>query len=79
MYNELMMDAAKLNYTKAKEDLYAKVKLAYFEYLTLKVEYLALSKAFDKIETLFEKTRVEYKAKAISELDLAESQNFRTK
>jgi len=78
-YNQLMMDASKLNYTKAKEELYAKVKLAYYEYLTLKVEYLALSKAFEKVETLFNKTRVEYKAKAISELDLAESENFRDK
>ena len=28
-YNKLMKDAAKYNYTKAKEDLYANVKLAY--------------------------------------------------
>ena len=78
-YNKLMMDAAKFNYTKTKEELYAKVKLAYYEYLTLKGEYLALSKAFDEVETLFQKTRVEYKAKAISELDLAESKSFRDK
>ncbi|MBQ1609884.1 MAG: TolC family protein, partial [Elusimicrobia bacterium] len=45
-YNKMMKDAAKYNYTKAKEDLYANVKLAYYEYLTLKMEYAALSKAF---------------------------------
>ncbi len=78
-YNKLMMDAAKFNYTKTREELYAKVKLAYYEYLTLKGEYLALSKAFEEVETLFQKTRVEYKAKAISELDLSESKSFRDK
>jgi len=78
-YNKLMMDAAKFNYTKTREELYAKVKLAYYEYLTLKVEFLALSKAFEEVESLFQKTRVEYKAKAISELDLSESKNFRDK
>ncbi len=78
-YNKMMKDAAKYNYTKAKEDLYANVKLAYYEYLTLKMEYVALSKAFEQVENLFLKTRVEYKAKAISNLDLAESENFRDK
>lgn len=78
-YNKMMKDAAKYNYTKAKEDLYANVKLAYYEYLTLKMEYAALSKAFEQVENLFLKTRVEYKAKAISNLDLAESENFRDK
>ena len=78
-YNKMMKDAAKYNYTKAKEDLYANVKLAYYEYLTLKMEYVALSKAFEDVEKLFLKTRVEYKARAISNLDLAESENFRDK
>ena len=78
-YNKMMKDAARYNYTKAKEDLYANVKLAYYEYLTLKMEYVALSKAFEQVENLFLKTRVEYKAKAISNLDLAESENFRDK
>jgi len=78
-YNKMMKDAANYNYTKAKEDLYANVKLAYYEYLTLKMEYVALSKAFEKVEQLFLKTRIEYKAKAISNLDLAESENFRDK
>ena len=40
---------------------------------------MALSKAFEEVESLFQKTRVEYKAKAISELDLSESKNFRDK
>ncbi|MDD5020944.1 MAG: TolC family protein [Endomicrobiaceae bacterium] len=78
-YNRLMMDASKYNYTKSKEELYSKVKMAYYEYLTLKVEYLALTKAFEKVERLYLKTQVEYKARAISELDLMESKNFRDK
>ena len=78
-YNRLMMDASKYNYTKSKEELYSKVKMAYYEYLTLKVEYLALTKAFEKVERLHLKTQVEYKARAISELDLMESKNFRDK
>ena len=78
-YNNLMLEAAKYNYTKTKEELFSKVKLAYYEYLTLKMEYVALSKAFEKVEKLFLKTRLEYKARAISELDLAEAKNFRDK
>ncbi len=78
-YNQLMKDAANFNYTKLREELYAKVKNAYYEYLTLKMEFVALSKAFEEVETLFSKTQIEYKAKAISELDLAESENFRDK
>ena len=78
-YNKMMKDAANYNYTKTREELFANVKLAYYEYLTLKMEYVALSKAFEKVEKLFLKTRIEYKAKAISNLDLAESENFRDK
>lgn len=78
-YNKMMKDAANYNYTKTKEELFANVKLAYYEYLTLKMEYAALSKAFEQVEKLFLKTRIEYKAKAISNLDLAESENFRDK
>lgn len=78
-YNRMMKDAANYNYTKTKEELFANVKLAYYEYLTLKMEYIALRKAFEKVEQLFLKTRIEYKAKAISDLDLAESENFKDK
>ena len=78
-YNQLMKDAASFNYTKMREELYARVKTAYYEYLTLKMEFAALSKAFEEVETLFSKTQIEYKAKAISELDLAESENFKDK
>lgn len=78
-YNSLMLESAKYNYTKTKEELFSKVKLAYYEYLTSKMEYVALSKAFEKVEKLFLKTRLEYKARAISELDLSEAKNFRDK
>ena len=78
-YNSLMLESAKYNYTKTKEELFSKVKLAYYEYLTLKMEYVALHKAFEKVEKLFLKTRLEYKARAISDLDLTEAKNFRDK
>ncbi len=78
-YESMMVDAARFNYTKTREDLFANIKLAYYEYLTLNQEYKALSKAFDIVETLFLKVRNEYRAKAISDLDMTEAENFRDK
>jgi outer membrane protein TolC len=78
-YENLMLGAAQLNFTKQREELFAQIKLAYYEYLTLKAEYAALGKAFGNVEKLFLKTQTEYKARAISELDLAEAENFRDK
>lgn len=78
-YESMMVDAARFNYTKTREELFASIKLAYYEYLTLNQEYKALSKAFDIVEGLYLKVRNEYRAKAISELDMVEAENFRDK
>ncbi|MBN1823059.1 MAG: TolC family protein [Endomicrobiales bacterium] len=78
-YEKLMEEAARYNYTKIKEDLFYNIKLSYYEYLSLKMEFFALSRAFSDIEYLAKKVLVEYNAKAISELDLVEAQNFRDK
>jgi outer membrane protein TolC len=78
-YESMMVDAARFNYTKTREELFTKIKLAYYEYLTLKQEYKALSKAFDIVDKLMFKVRNEYKARAISDLDLTEAENFKDK
>ncbi|MDR2425816.1 MAG: TolC family protein [Endomicrobium sp.] len=78
-YENMMVDAARYNYTKTREELFTKIKLAYYEYLTLKQEYKALGKAFDIVDKLMFKVRNEYKARAISELDLTEAENFKDK
>jgi outer membrane protein TolC len=78
-YECLTEGAAKYNYTKLREELFYKIKLAYYEMLSLKMEYTVLKKAFEDVDKLQEKVKVEYAAKAISELDLVEAQNFRDK
>jgi outer membrane protein TolC len=78
-YDVLMEEAARYNFTKTREELFYKIKVAYYEYLSLKVEYTALQKAFAEIDNLMKKIRIEYKAKAIAELDLIEAQNYHDK
>ncbi|MCL2799653.1 MAG: TolC family protein [Endomicrobia bacterium] len=78
-YETMMVDAARFNYTKTREELITRVKLAYYEYLTLNQEYKALTKAYAIVENLFIKIRNEYKAKAISDLDMTEAENFKDK
>ncbi|MGA2091436.1 MAG: TolC family protein [Endomicrobiales bacterium] len=78
-YDKLTLEASRYNYTKVREELNYKIKLAYYEMLSLKMEYLALKKAFDDIEKLNAKVQIEYHAKAISELDLEEAENFHDK
>jgi len=78
-YETMMVDAARFNYTKTREELFARIKLAYYEYLTLNQEYKALGKAYDIVDKLFVKVKNEYKAKAISDLDMVEAENFRDK
>jgi outer membrane protein TolC len=78
-YESLNLEASRFNYTKQREELFSKVKLAYFEMLSSKMEYEALRKAFDEIDYLAKKVRLEFKAKAISELDLAEAENLHDK
>lgn len=78
-YDKLMRESAQFNYTKIREDLFYNVKLAYYEYQTLRMEYTALKKAFGEIEALGRKVRIEYNAKSISELDLIEAEHFKNK
>ncbi len=78
-YDSLLAESSKFNYTKAREELFYNIKLAYYEYQSLKMEYAALAKAFEKIDNLSKKVKIEYTAKAISELDLFEAENYRDK
>ncbi|MDR2436570.1 MAG: TolC family protein [Endomicrobium sp.] len=78
-YESMMVTAAKFNYTKIREELFSKVKLAYYEYITLKQEYNALASANEIVSSLFNKIQKEYKAKAISQLDLLEAEHFKDK
>ncbi|MDR1523535.1 MAG: TolC family protein [Endomicrobium sp.] len=76
-YESMMVTASQYNYTKTREELFSKIKLAYYEYLTLKRESQSLGKAHEVVVSLFDKVKKEYKAKAISELDLLEAENFK--
>ncbi|MCX5782418.1 MAG: TolC family protein [Elusimicrobia bacterium] len=78
-HDSLMSIASKHNYTKIREDLFAAVKLSYYELLSLKMQLKTLTNAYDEVEKLQKKVQNEYDAKAISELDLIESENFRDK
>lgn len=78
-YDTLMVEASKFNYTKTREELFYKIKTAYYEVLSLRTEYAYLDKAFTEIDRLSEKVKIEYKSKAISELELMEAINFRDK
>ena len=55
-YESMMVTAAKFNYTKTREELFSKVKLAYYEYITLKQEYSALANANEIVSSLFLKS-----------------------
>lgn len=73
----MVITASKYNYTKTREELFSKIKLAYYEYLTLKRESQTLGKAHEIVVGLFDKVKKEYKARAISELDLLEAEKFK--
>jgi outer membrane protein TolC len=79
LYDSLMAEMAQYNYTKNREELFLKIKAAYYEMLSSNMEYTVLYKAFEEINRLGQKVRNEYKAKAISELDMIEAENFRDK
>lgn len=78
-YECLTENAARYSYTKTREEVFYRIKLAYYELLSLKMEYFALKKAFNDIDKMQEKIKNEYSAKAISELDMVEARNFRDK
>jgi outer membrane protein TolC len=78
-YESMMVTVARFNYIKTREELFAKIKLAYYEYITLKQEYNALADANEIVSQLFKKVQKEYKARAISQLDLLEAEHFKDK
>ncbi|MFC1501763.1 TolC family protein [Elusimicrobiota bacterium] len=78
-YDNFMLLSAKYNYTKTREEFFGSVKLAYYELLSKKMEFRTLKQAYEEVEKLLKKVKVEYKSKAISQLDLVESENFRDK
>ena len=78
-YDKFLSEAAKLNYTKNREDLFYKIKTSYFELLASREESQRLNEASEQITALYNKVQSEYKAKAISELDMLEAQVFADK
>ncbi|MBN1622179.1 MAG: TolC family protein [Endomicrobiales bacterium] len=78
-YDNLMLISSKYNYTKVREDLFYKIKSTYFEFLTMKMEYERLENTLDEINEMAIRVRKEYKARAISELELREALLFRDK
>jgi outer membrane protein TolC len=78
-YESMSFTLAKINYTKIREELFANIKTTYYEYLTAKKEYRGLRGAFEIVEGLVKKVHNEYRAKAISQLDVLEAENFRDK
>ncbi|MDR3111673.1 MAG: TolC family protein [Elusimicrobiota bacterium] len=78
-YENMMVTAAKYNYTKEREELFFNIKRTYYEYLTTKKEFSYLKEAAAIVESLLIKINNEYKAKAIAQLDVLEAENFRDK
>ncbi len=78
-YERFGYGVAELNYTKFREELFYKAKSAYYELLTANMEQRRLRETFEEIKKLEAKCRIEYTAKAISDLDLQESLIFSEK
>ncbi|OGS18062.1 MAG: hypothetical protein A2219_00815 [Elusimicrobia bacterium RIFOXYA2_FULL_50_26] len=78
-YDKLLRENAKLNLTKTRQDLYYRIKTAYYEFLAARSELKRLKDTFDDIQRLQQKSQLEFNVKAISDLDLQEGRNFRDK
>ena len=78
-YYSLALQVAKLEYTKLKEELGYKIKLAYYEYLSSIVEVSEIEEMFNEIDVYYRKLENEFTAKAISELELEEGKIFKQK
>jgi len=78
-YDKLLRENTKLNLTKTREDLYYRIKTAYYEFLAARSELKRLKDTLDDIQRLQQKSQLEYNVKAISDLDLQEGKNFRDK
>ena len=78
-YDDTMLTSAKLNYTKAREELFYKIKVTYFEFLTTEMRYIRFKKTHEDVNKMSARVQLEYNAKAISKLELDEALNFRNK
>lgn len=67
-YESMMVTGAKFNYTKIREELFSKVKLAYHECITLKQEYSALANANEIVSELLKKCKKNIKRKLFRSL-----------
>jgi outer membrane protein TolC len=75
-YHQLNLEQAKLDHSRLKEDLIYKIKQAYYNYLASTLEIKELTRLLSIIEEYHQKLLNEYKAKAISDLDLKEGEVF---
>lgn len=78
-YYSLMLEATKLDYTKLKEELIYKIKLAYYEYISATLEVKEIKNMLEEIDMYYKKLENEFSAKAISELELKEGKIFKQK
>ncbi len=78
-YDRLSQEVAQLQYTKLREELFFRIKSAYYELLAARAESDKLKDAFTDIQRLGAKSEIEYRAKAISALDLEEAKIFQDK
>ncbi len=78
-YQSLALEVAKLEYTKLKEELTYKIKLAYYEYVSSTLEVKEIEKMLQEIDNYYKKLENEYNAKAISEIELKEGKIFKKK
>lgn len=78
-YDSLFMETAKLNYIKVKEELYYRVKSAYYELLAARSELKRFNDTLTEVKRLEAKSQIEFNVKALSNLDLDEAKNFSAK
>jgi len=78
-YYSLVLEDSKLNYTKLREELIYNVKVAYYEYLSSLMEVKEFENLTNVINEYYKKLENEYKAKAISEIELEEGAIFKQK
>jgi outer membrane protein TolC len=78
-YYSMVLEDAKLNYTKFKEELIYNVKVSYYEYLSSLMEVREFENLVTTINDYYKKLENEFKAKAISELELEEGRIFKQK
>ncbi|MFQ3676160.1 MAG: TolC family protein, partial [Endomicrobiia bacterium] len=78
-YYSMVLEDSKLNYTKLKEELIYSVKVSYYEYLSSLMEVKEFESLVNSINQYYKKLENEFKAKAISEMELEEGGIFKQK